>query len=35
MSYWTHIVAAIDVETYIQSKTIQSDVEKLLEAERD
>lgn len=31
MSYWTHIVAAIDVETYIQSKTIQSDVERLLE----
>lgn len=31
MSRWTHIVAAIDVDTYIESKTIKSDVEKLLE----
>lgn len=31
MSRWTHIVAAIDVDTYIESKIIKSDVEKLLE----
>lgn len=31
MSRWTHIVAAIDVDTFIASKTIKSDVEKLLE----
>ena len=30
MSYWTHIAAVIDVDTYIESPTIQSDVEKLL-----
>ena len=30
MSWWTHIVAAIDVDTYISSKTIKSDVEELL-----
>lgn len=31
MSHWTHIAAVIDVDTYIQSPTIQSDVEALLE----
>lgn len=31
MSMWTHIVAAIVVDTCIESKTIKSDVEKLLE----
>ena len=31
MSMWTYIVAAIDVDTYIESKTIKSDIEKLLE----
>ena len=30
MSWWTHISAVIDVETYIESHTIQSDVESLL-----
>ena len=30
MSMWTHIVAAIDVETYICSDTIADDVMKLL-----
>lgn len=30
MSWWTHIVAAIDIDTYIRSKTIKSDVEELL-----
>lgn len=30
MSYWTHIVAAIDVDTYKQSRTIKEDVEKML-----
>lgn len=32
MSSWTHIVAAIDVDTFIDSHTIQQDVEKLLAA---
>lgn len=31
MSYWTHIVASIDAETYIESDTIKTDVEKMLE----
>lgn len=31
MSMWTHIVAAIDCETYIHSNVIKADVEKLLE----
>lgn len=30
MSRWTHIVAAIDVDTFIESDTIQQDVEALL-----
>lgn len=30
MSMWAHIVAAIDVDTYIRSKTIESDVKELL-----
>jgi hypothetical protein len=28
---WTHIVASIDVDTFIQSDTIKEDVEKMLE----
>lgn len=31
MSSWTHIVAAIDVDTYKRSATIKEDVEKMLE----
>lgn len=31
MSNWTHIVASIDVDTYIESKNIKEEVEKLLE----
>lgn len=31
MSFWTHIVAAIDVDTYKTSNTIKEDVEKMLE----
>ena len=31
MSLWTHIAAVIDVDTYIESHTIQADVEALLE----
>lgn len=31
MSFWTHIVAAIDVDTYKTSNTIKKDVEKMLE----
>lgn len=30
MSHWTHIVAAIDVDTYIESSTIKTEVEKML-----
>ena len=30
MSMWTHIVASIDVDTFIESKTIKEDVEKML-----
>lgn len=30
MSMWTHIVASLDVETYIESNTIKEDVEKML-----
>ena len=28
---WTHIVASLDVETYVESDTIKEDVEKMLE----
>ena len=31
MSIWTHIVAAIDVDTYKESKNLKSEVEKFLE----
>ena len=31
MSMWTHIVASIDVDTFIESHTIKEDVEKMLE----
>ena len=31
MSMWTHIVASIDVDTFIESDTIKEDVEKMLE----
>ena len=30
MSRWTHIVAAIDVDTYIESENLQSDVNELM-----
>jgi hypothetical protein len=30
MSCWTHIIAAIDVDTYIESKTIEEDVRNML-----
>lgn len=31
MSKWTHIVASIDVDTFIESHTIKEDIEKMLE----
>lgn len=31
MSYWTHIVAAIDVDTYLEEKDIETVVEAMLE----
>lgn len=30
MSMWTHIIASIDVDTYIKSKNLKKDVEKLI-----
>ena len=32
MSFWTHIVASIDVDTCIECDTLKSDVAKMLEA---